>query len=97
MKSEEGKKRLFEAASELEHTVRNYSSTSISFKRVMEMANALRDRAFDIHGVASIGEDEKARMLEIIRETKLLAITQVEAECYLEALQMVEGDLKRVA
>ena len=93
MTEEYARKNLAQTAGELEYTISNYSSLAVNFEKVVGLVRVMRDHAFTI---GELEEEDKTRVFELVRRAKLLAIAHADAGSYLERLELLEGDLKRV-
>ncbi len=79
---------------ELEMTIRNYGSTSQGIRQVIDMGRSLRDAAREANGLE---EGMREQIFNLLRNAKLLALAQANAEEYLQRLELIEDDLRRVS
>lgn len=93
MKEIEAKREANRIMAEFDSTIRNYGTTSVRFAQIIELSRALRDAAYCAHG---LGEERREHAFELMRNAKLLALVQADGQRYLEKLEAVEDDLRRV-
>lgn len=79
---------------ELETTIRTYGASSNGFGKILELSKRLRDAAFHRKGMDT---GERTEAFELIRHAKLLALAHANAQEYLERLEHIEDDIRRIA
>lgn len=79
---------------ELDTTIKNSSTTSASFVKIIELCRRLRNALFN---TPNLDEAEKVHALELLRKAKLAALFRQHAQNYILCIQLVENELKRIA
>lgn len=93
MAKEPARRHAGRIVTELDSTIRNYSSLSIGLDRIIELGRDLRDAVFDSQGTEIV---DRERIFELFRNAKLLALAHADAQHYIERIEMLEDDLRRV-
>lgn len=79
---------------ELETTIKTCGDSSSGLGRIIELSRRLRDAAFHTRGMDA---GERMETFELIRHAKLLALAHANAQDYLERLERIEDDIRRIA